>query len=255
MSSFPSLNGIDASGLRAYGCYVLSFGDIRDAQQASVLAKFVGPEWDLVQLTPKRVAWQQGRDCEIVSDWEGQVIVTVFSINSLSSASPILAEPAIKILTQMLGTFGEVKAMHSLPTIRDHVRDFRVEFYDTRAADEAVKSLHHSVVAVRSSPGVLFSLNLAQDYIIGIEHFTPDLAKPALSSTRPKEQLSITGRSTVPMDSEYDCLMQNLHMDDGYSFCRPSPHADHNRVDIARIQAGLDVRTTVCLSISPSCLG
>ena len=63
----------------------------------------------------------------------------------------------------------------------------------------------------------------------------------------PQEQLSITGRSTVPFDPDYDRLAHAIQREGLRNGRRVNQNGNHNAVDIARIQAGIDVRTTVCL--------
>ena len=61
----------------------------------------------------------------------------------------------------------------------------------------------------------------------------------------PHEQLSITGRSTVPFDPDYDRLAHAIQREGLRNGRRVNQNGNHNAVDIARIQAGIDVRTTV----------
>lgn len=59
------------------------------------------------------------------------------------------------------------------------------------------------------------------------------------------EQLSITGRSRVPVDDNYTRMAHAIQNDDLALGRRPNQNMNHNAVDVARIQSGLDVRTTV----------
>jgi len=68
-------------------------------------------------------------------------------------------------------------------------------------------------------------------------------------TARPREYLSMTGRSTIPI-AEHN--RQINHCDLGGSYNHPRTHradinGNHNQVVIGRVQAGLDVRTTVSL--------
>ncbi len=68
----------------------------------------------------------------------------------------------------------------------------------------------------------------------------------------PHEQLSVTGRSTVPVDPDYERLANAIQRDGLRNERRLNQNGNHNAVDIARIQAGIDVRTTVSVLSSMS---
>lgn len=60
------------------------------------------------------------------------------------------------------------------------------------------------------------------------------------------EQLSITGRTRVPVDDDYARVANALQRGDPpRGGRRVNQNMNHNAVDIGRIQAGVDVRTTV----------
>lgn len=105
-----------------------------------------------------------------------------------------------------------------------------------------------------------------QQYRIDATTYTPDVfnlfhllegRKPQdFEFTTPSTTLSVTGRSTVPVDPDYDRLAAAIQRGaqranrDGR---RVNHNANHNVVDINRITAGVDVRTTVsefCSSFS-----
>jgi len=87
-------------------------------------------------------------DPTMVSDFEGQVIVTIF----YDGRHHPYGADALRLLRQTLSTFGNVKAIHSLAPMQDHLREFRVEYYDTRAAQNAVASLKGAVIGVSTIP-------------------------------------------------------------------------------------------------------
>lgn len=94
-----------------------------------------------------------------------------------------------------------------------------------------------------------------------MEAYTPDLYNLAThhigrspeslvrtpQTLRTPQTISITGRSTVPVDDDYDrmaaAIQRGAHRDN-----RRVVVANHNAVEIQRIMAGIDVRTTVRLS-------
>lgn len=87
-----------------------------------------------------------------------------------------------------------------------------------------------------------------------MEPYTPDLyvLPPVLApdpvSETPREQPSATGRSTVPADEPgYNTLVDHiLHTNVLIGNNPNQPRAStFTRIDIGRIRAGLDVRTTV----------
>jgi hypothetical protein len=97
-----------------------------------------------------------------------------------------------------------------------------------------------------------------KQYSISVTAYTPDVYNLVahLSGRNPKElaftsqTLSLTGRSTVPVDPDYDRIaaaIQRGVLRDGR---RVNHNANHNAVDLYRITAGVDVRTTVSVQYS-----
>jgi hypothetical protein len=81
-------------------------------------------------------------DVSHVSDFQGQVIVTVM-FNGRDDT--IKAHPTFEMLKQALSTFGEIKAFHSLPYQQGNVREIRVEYFDTRHAENAARNFHTKI--------------------------------------------------------------------------------------------------------------
>jgi hypothetical protein len=124
---------------------IVGFTDYRDAKVAYANAQQDHPQWRLVRLTPKAFALNNedapfaGRvNVAHVSDFEAQLIVSVFFDGRDDS---IKAHPTFELLRQILETFGELKAFHSMPIQQGNVREIRVEYYDTRHAEVAARSL------------------------------------------------------------------------------------------------------------------
>lgn len=88
--------------------------------------------------------------------------------------------------------------------------------------------------------------------VLDLEAYKPDIHPLGVAfldgHNSPREQLSVTGRSTVPIDPDYERLA-NAIQHDALRLGRRVLTANHNAVDIARIQAGIDVRTTVSDSL------
>lgn len=79
------------------------------------------------------------------SDFEGQIFASVYYDSRNPGLDGRSVSHAFKDLVQ---TFGDIKAFHSLPTGQDNVTDFLIEFFDTRAADNAVFTLNGTSVDV-----------------------------------------------------------------------------------------------------------
>ena len=112
------------------------------------------PEWSVFHLTAKDYAKKatyvyiyKETSPSLVSDFEGQIILTVFATKPTLKAGPVFA-----LLKDTLATFGHIKAMHTIKHLQTNrevgVRDFRIEFYDTRAACNALASLARTSVGV-----------------------------------------------------------------------------------------------------------
>jgi hypothetical protein len=111
-----------------------------------------------VRLTPKAFALNNedapfaGRvNVAHVSDFEAQLVVSVF-FNGRDDS--IKANPTFELLKQTLETFGKLKAFHSMPIQQGNVREIRVEYYDTRHAEIAARSLFNQTPLGVSTPAV-----------------------------------------------------------------------------------------------------
>ena len=147
MNVYQSSTGINGTKLARQGIVVVGFTDYRDAKLAYANARYDHPQWRLVRLTPKAFVLNNedapfaGRvNVAQVSDFEGQLVVSVFFDGRDES---IKARPTFELLKQTLRNFGELKAFHSMPLEQGNLREFRVEYYDTRHAENALRSLHN----------------------------------------------------------------------------------------------------------------
>ena len=93
--------------------------------------------------------------------------------------------------------------------------------------------------------------DLFQGCVLDAVPYRPDVRVP-ITDEEELEQLSITGRTRVPFDDDYNRIAHAIQRDAGPRGTRANQNMNHNAVDIARIQAGIDVRTTVCNSTLPS---
>lgn len=130
--------GIDVGRLQSDSRVVVTFHDIRDAKQAYALLDINRPPASLLQLyTPRDLAIHRGDGSgQHVSLFEGQVLVQVF-YNQNERPS---ADRALSAIKTMLAQFGEMKAIHSIPSNQGNLREFRVEFHDLRAAARLIDS-------------------------------------------------------------------------------------------------------------------
>jgi hypothetical protein len=147
------------------GVLIFGFTDYRDAKHAYANAQQDHPEWRLVRLSPKAHALNSEeshvlgqRNVAFVSDFEGQITLFVY-FNGRDDS--IKARPTFELLKQTLSAFGEIKAFHSIPYERANVREIRVEYFDARCADNAVRSLNETQLGVSTSA-------LAREHIVDI---------------------------------------------------------------------------------------
>lgn len=79
---------------------------------------------------------------------------------------------------------------------------------------------------------------------LGLETWAGDVRVPIIDE-EDFEQLAITGRSRVPVDDDYARLTHAIRRDGSQRGRRVNPNMNYDAVDIARTQAGVDVRPTV----------
>ena len=84
-----------------------------------------------------------------VSNYEGELIVSVYFNGDDDSLG---AKTVFEVLQRTLSKFGEIKAFHSLPYQRTNVREIRVEYYDTRHAENAARSRNLNELDVSTEP-------------------------------------------------------------------------------------------------------
>ncbi|KIW16923.1 hypothetical protein PV08_04113 [Exophiala spinifera] len=236
IESFPSLKTINASQVVAGGLFTVAFSDVRDARKAWDVATKLVPHTRVFSLFPRGVAADQGYNPSHISDFEGQIILSVY-YNGNPNFKQLEAAPIVAEIKRLLAQCGEVKAMHTLPSTQLHCRDFRVEFYDS--------------AAVPVAKDVISGTILEGGVVLHAEAYSPDIVFQSDDVDAPFEQLSITGRSTVPVDEDYDRLAYAITRDVLRNGRRLN-NTNHNAVDIARIQSGMDVRTTIMLRNIPN---
>lgn len=124
----------------------MGFSDARDARQAFDKIELLHPEWRLRHIKPRELIKKLDPDSvHSVSNLEGQVFLSAY----YSKHNKVVGiQPLAGVLRDFLSTLGELKCFRVLHTGQSDVRDFLVEFFDTRAAANAVLSLDQSEIGV-----------------------------------------------------------------------------------------------------------
>lgn len=146
---FGTLKGPVFTELNSTGSIYVAFTDVRDTNNAFEKVGRFHPEWRIRFLTAKEYAQKfDPTNSDLVSDYEGQVFASVF----YDSTNPALDSRVVShSFKDLLETFGDIKAFHGLPGNQGNVDEFLIEFFDTRAADNAVSTLNGTSVDVSIS--------------------------------------------------------------------------------------------------------
>lgn len=146
------------------GAFSVSFGDLRDAKRAFDIAHTFAPGVRAIYLSPKTHAAEKERDSSLVSDFEGQAIVSVY-YNGGRQGRQVEARPIISEMKRLLSQCGDVKALHALPTTQQHLREFRIEFWNTDAVAVAKDVITGTIIDVGacSVPFAFLQINHPSD--------------------------------------------------------------------------------------------
>ncbi|KZF21263.1 hypothetical protein L228DRAFT_269651 [Xylona heveae TC161] len=217
---FPSLKALLFDELPTNGKVYLGFTDIRDSENAYERAHQLHPEWSTRYFATSKFAdkVQPGAGAR-VSQYEGQVIITVHFPGASSEFNPVTIH---KLVSDLLANYGDVRVLEKMGTSQDPPVSYRVEYCDTKAAGSAVVALdgfkiggcslvivHHEPDIVRASPrrpeqtAPTVAGRQASDLRDAMEQMTisrrdpgedcnPEYGRPA-----PYAHLSPTGRSTL----------------------------------------------------------
>jgi hypothetical protein len=139
---------VDFAGLYT-GSIIVLFADYLEAQLSATNLNAVCPQWRITLLAPRALARQRNFPVANVSDFHGQLVV---SVHFDRLGSTVRFRPVLNILRQLLASNGDVKALKSLRASvwTTFCRKFRVEYFDTRAADAALVYLSHKAVDVNT---------------------------------------------------------------------------------------------------------
>lgn len=146
IEKFPSIRGVNATKLPS-GLFIVSCSDIRDSMGAVGVARSILPFATIMPCTGKTYAEEMGRDTELASDYEGQMIVRIH-YNTFAGAPRVEAAPIIAEIKHLLAQCGSVKAFQTIPATQNRQREIRVEFFDADSVFDAVKLIHKIVLKV-----------------------------------------------------------------------------------------------------------
>jgi hypothetical protein len=143
---FGTLKGPVLTELSSMGKVYVSFTDSREAKKAIEKVQLLRPEWRVYPLTVKEyVQHAEPSLLSHVSDYEGQLLVTVY----YDSRNPTLNHHTVgRSLENLATTFGDIKAFTPLPTGQENISEFHLEFFNTRDAENAMITLNRSSVEV-----------------------------------------------------------------------------------------------------------
>ncbi|KIW97070.1 uncharacterized protein Z519_02462 [Cladophialophora bantiana CBS 173.52] len=233
---FPSIRGINSTDFEPSGLFSLSCDDIRDAKRAADVAHAILPYSYIFPLTAKMYASDNGRDPDLVTDHEGEIIINIY-YHGHATAPPVEAAPVLAEIKRLLAQCGDVKAFHTSPATQTHLREIRVEFYNASLVHVARDVIRGTII---------------HGAVLDVIALQPDVRVVSEFDEEHHEQLSVTGRSRVPFDPDYDRIAFAIQRDGLRNGRRLNQAMNHNAVDISRIQAGLDVRTTIMLRNIPN---
>ncbi|KAB8237861.1 putative meiosis protein MEI2 [Aspergillus alliaceus] len=270
---FGTLKGPVLTELSSMGKVYVSFTDSREAKKAIEKVQLLRPEWRVFPLTVKEyVQHTEPSLLSHVSDYEGQLLVTVY----YDSRNPTLNQHTVaRSLEALVTTFGDMKAFTPLPTGQENISEFHLEFFNTQDAENVMSTLNGSSIEECILEFSYFKPDVedktrpplpspSPTRERSLRYETPCLMNASWTSSRPNRtpfmELSPTGRSTVP-PGEHAGLMD--WMSRAGERVLPSPRRDisrfselrvnnQNAVDIERIRLGLDVRTTIMLRNIPN---
>ncbi|PCG92691.1 RNA recognition motif 2 [Penicillium occitanis (nom. inval.)] len=263
---FGSIQGPYLSELKSLGKFIVAFTDLRDTQRALDKIELTHPEWRAIPLLARECAQESHGLVGGISDFEGQIAISVFihGHNDVDVAS---------LVQGLVKGFGALVSF-KIPFLQaDNIKKFFVEFCDTTDATNTVAALNGAIIenlkleAKHVRPDVeSTSGSLLQQFMNTHDNVSPKKASPYQIGGCSRDHsyvLSPTGRSIVPADDISDIMgilspvqkMSSLdsmpqHSDGRLSDQRPKH--PQNVVDVSRIRKGLDVRTTIMLRNIPN---
>ena len=142
---FPSITGINATELLS-GLFVVHCSDIRDAEAAAALTHKILPFSIIMPYTEKKYAEQTGRNVDLATDYEGQMIIKIHY--NPNSTVPVQHAPVLAEIKRLLAQVGDVKAFHTSNITGNNFRECRMEFYNADHVAVGVDLLSGTVCEV-----------------------------------------------------------------------------------------------------------
>lgn len=149
MHIYPSCCGILARDQANASVLFVQFSDVRDAVQAYEDAR--KGYWQVTFLKPRDLGSEVSRNGppsgspNSYNNHEGQLKAQIlFNPQNMT----LTARFVNALIRATLARFGDIKAIHSIPSTTAHVKKYCLEFFDTRAAADACKALNNKDIGV-----------------------------------------------------------------------------------------------------------
>lgn len=157
-SQFPTVRGPSNVEKGPGGKFCVAFTDTRDATWARQLIPRLEPKWRLVPITLREYAQKVNAENALnVSEYEGQVHVSIFPQTRTVDLSPIDLAESVRSLLELVGEIQSMKPF--MPELEAVCTQFVVEFFDTQAAENAARCLHCVSFEVCVTAPVAFELS------------------------------------------------------------------------------------------------
>lgn len=138
---FESVQGPYLWELKSLGKFIVAFTDLRDTQRALDKVQLSHPEWRPTPLLARECAQESHGLIGGVSDFEGQIAISVF----IHGHNDMDVNSLVQGLVKGFGTLVSFK----IPYLQaDNIKKFLVEFCDTTDATNAVAVLNGAIIEV-----------------------------------------------------------------------------------------------------------
>lgn len=131
------------SALPTDGKIFVQFSDSRDAARAREKVRVLHQNWHIVPLTAREFASQTtGFKPDQVSDFEGQIQLKITDEHDHDHAETMTT---VRLVTSKIG---DIKVFYPLPVDMASSREFIIEYFDVRDAENAAMALDNNRVEV-----------------------------------------------------------------------------------------------------------
>lgn len=132
------------SELPTEGKILIQFSDSRDAARAREKVRVLHQDWHVVPLTAREFASHAtGLKPDQVSDFEGQIKLKISDEHDHNHAD------AITMVRLVTSKIGDIKVFYPLPIDKDSSREYIIEYFDVRDAENAAMALNNARAEVR----------------------------------------------------------------------------------------------------------